>query len=347
MSTRQLPIPSHFDPNRVGEVWQVPYQVRAGAAAAWAEKHEIRPASADEVQVGLVIVDCQNTFCIPGFELFVGGRSGRGAVEDNVRLCEFIYRNLEAITRITATLDTHTSMQIFHPTFWLDERGEHPTGGATIITPEEVESGAWRVNPAVAMSVAGGDHDYLSRHVLHYVRALSESGKYPLLIWPYHAMLGGVGHALVSAVEEALFFFGHARKSQPRFEIKGNNPLTENYSALRPEVLTGPDRKVIAAKNQSLIDALLELDVLIVAGQAQSHCVAWTVSDLLSEISDRDPRLAQKVYLLEDCTSPVVVPGVIDFTDPANQAFQRFSEAGMHIVRSADPLESWPGIDLG
>ena len=38
------------------------------------------PASRDAVRVCLVTVDCQNTFCIPGFELFVGGRSGRGAV---------------------------------------------------------------------------------------------------------------------------------------------------------------------------------------------------------------------------------------------------------------------------
>ncbi len=347
MSNRQLPIPPHFDPARVGEVWRVPYEERASAAAAWAQEHDIRPASDDAVRVALIAVDCQNTFCIPDFELFVGGRSGRGAVDDNVRLCEFIYRNLGVITRIVATLDTHMSMQIFHPTFWVDERGEHPKGGATIISAEDVETGVWRVNPAVAMAVAGGDPDYLKRHALHYVHALSESGKYPLLVWPYHAMLGGIGHALVSSVEEALFFYGHARGSQPRFEIKGSNPLTENYSALRPEVLTGPEGEPIAATNQSLIDALLEFDALIVAGQAKSHCVAWTVSDLLGEIDDRDPSLAQKVYLLEDCTSPVVVPGVIDFTDGANEAFQRFSDAGMHIVRSSDPIESWPGIDLG
>ncbi len=48
-----------------------------------------------------------------------------------------------------------------------------------------------------------------------------------------------------------------------------------------------------------------------------------------------------KVYLLEDCTSPVVVPGN-DFTDQANAAFKRFAEAGMHVVRSTDPMEAWP-----
>lgn len=47
----------------------------------------------------LLLIDVQNTFCIPSFELFVGGQSGTGAVEDNRRLCEFIYRNLELLAR--------------------------------------------------------------------------------------------------------------------------------------------------------------------------------------------------------------------------------------------------------
>jgi nicotinamidase-related amidase len=54
--------------------------------------------------------------------------------------------------------------------------------------------------------------------------------------------------------------------------------------------------------------------------------------------------LEEKVYLLEDCTSPVVVPGAVDYTDEADEAFRRFAAAGMNIVRSSDPIESWPGI---
>ena len=42
--------------------------------------------------------------------------------------------------------------------------------------------------------------------------------------------------------------------------------------------------------------------------------------------------------------SPVVVPGVADYTDEADVAFARFGAAGMHIVRSTDPIESWPGM---
>ena len=337
-----LPLPGHFTPARVGEVWRVDYAARASDASAWARRHGIRPAMADTRRVCLLLVDCQNTFCIPGFELFVGGRSGTGAVDDNVRLCEFIYRNLGSLTEIVATLDTHTAIQIFHPVFWVNERGEHPAGAATVITVEDVERGAWRVNPAVAAAVSGGDLEALQAHSLHYVRRLA-AGRYPLMVWPYHAMLGGIGHALVSAVEEAVLFHTVARAAQPRFEVKGGNPLTENYSVLSPEVLDGPAGQSIAHKNDALVAHLLAFDAVVIAGQAKSHCVAWTVRDLLSEIQARDPALAHKVYLLEDCTSPVVVPGVADFTAAADSAFDECARAGMHIVRSTDRIDDWPG----
>jgi nicotinamidase-related amidase len=344
--TTQLPIPSFFDPQSLREVWRVPYQDRAQQAQDWAKLHGITPAAKDTTRLCLMAIDVQNTFCLPEFELFVGGRSGTGAIDDNGRLCEFIYRNLNRITEIAPTLDTHTAMQIFHPIFWVNDAGEHPIPAATMITYEDVCNGVWKVNPGMTYSLAGGHYLALQKHALHYVKQLSDEGKYPLTVWPYHSMLGGIGHAIASAVEEALFFHAIARHSQTRFEIKGGNPLTENYSVLRPEVLTGADGRPIAQKNTRFIQKLLDFDVVVIAGQAKSHCVAWTIDDLLTEIQAQDPTLAQKVYLLEDCTSPVVVPGVVDFTDQGNAAFQRFADAGMHLVKSTDPIEQWPGLDL-
>jgi len=340
-TTKQLPTPPHFDTTKVGKVWRVPYQARATEARDWAKKYNIPPATEDKTRICLLLIDVQNTFCIPDFELFVGGKSGMGAVDDNVRLCEFIYRNLGIISAIAPTMDTHTATQIFHPIFWINESGEHPTPAATNITPEDIQQGIWKVNPAVAHSLAGGDYSKLVNHALHYVQQLSANGKYPLTVWPYHSMLGGIGHALVSAVEEALFFQCIARNSQTRYEIKGNNPLTENYSILRPELLEDVSGNAIAQKNTSLIQYLFEFDAVIIAGQAKSHCVAWTIADLLTEIQGKDKSLANKVYLLEDCTSPVVVPGVVDYSEQANEAFKRFAAAGMHLVESTEPLDSW------
>lgn len=335
---QQLPIPSHFDPQKVSEVWRVPYAERAIQAQQWATEQQITKAATDEQRVGLLLIDVQNTFCLPDFELYVAGQSGTGAIADNQRLCKFIYQHLGSFTKVIATMDTHVAMQIFHPYFWVNEQGEHPQPN-TIIQPDEVESGKWQVNPAV-METLGYEASYLQAYALHYARQLSERGKFPLMIWPYHGKLGGIGHALVSSVEEAIFFHSMARQTQTQYEQKGTHPLTENYSALRPEVLQDQDNQEIATENSGLIEQLLSFDALIVAGQAKSHCVAWTLSDLLEHIEKKDPQLAQKIYLLDDCTSPVVVPGA-DFTEQAEEAFTRFAEAGMQRVQSTVPIDEW------
>ncbi|WP_414527960.1 isochorismatase [Nodularia chucula] len=343
MNTRkktQLSIPLHFDAEKVGEVWRVPYQEIAAAAPDWAVKHDISPSANDKTNICLLLIDVQNTFCIPGFELFVGGKTGTGAVDDNRRICEFIYHNLGLITKIIPTLDTHTATQIFHPIFWINDAGEHPKPAATNITPADIETGIWQVNPAVADNITNGNYELLKKHAYYYVKQLSQNGKYPLTVWPYHSMLGGIGHALVSSVEEAIFFHSIARQTQTQFEIKGDNPLTENYSVLSPEVLTDFNQQPLAQKNTRLIKQLLEFDAVIIAGQAKSHCVAWTIDDLLREIEQIDSTLSQKIYLLEDCTSPVVIPGIIDYTEPADTAFKKFAEAGMQIIKSTQPISS-------
>ena len=176
----EYPIPDHFRASQVAEVWRVDYEARASDAAPWARNHNIPVASDDRLRVALLLVDCQNTFCIPGHELFVSGRSGTGAVDDNVRVCEFIYRNIGAITEIIPTLDTHTGFQIFHPVFWVDANGGHPRGGATVIGLEDLENETWQVNPAVAASL-GRDLGWLKDYAVHYVTKL-EAGRSPLMV---------------------------------------------------------------------------------------------------------------------------------------------------------------------
>jgi nicotinamidase-related amidase len=344
MAPNELPIPSHFNPQSVTEVWKVPYQARAENAENWAKQHNLQPASQDKLKISLLLVDVQNTFCIPDFELYVRGTSGTGAVDDNRRLCDFIYRNLNVITQICPTMDTHQAMQIFHSIFLVNDKGEHPAP-YTLIAVDDIEKGIWKFNLQLSSSLQINE-TYGQEFLRHYARQLKAGGKYDLTIWPYHAMLGGIGHALVAAVEEAVFFHSIARLSQPDFQVKGDNPFTENYSVLSPEVLAGPAGEGIAEKNVGFIRKLLDFDAVIIAGQAKSHCMAWTIEDLLNEIQISDRKLPEKVYLLEDCTSPVVIPGVIDYTEQANKAFQKFSNAGMHVVRSSDPIVNWPGIKL-
>jgi nicotinamidase-related amidase len=344
MSHVEIPIPLHFDPNRVNEIWKVRYQELTDEAEKWARKYGIKPAYHDKFKICLVTIDLQNTFCIPGFELYVAGRSGTGAVDDNRRLCEFIYRNLSMITQICPTMDTHQAMQIFHSIYLVNDKGEHPAP-FTIISEDDVKKGVWKFNPLLSY-IFQISEEYGQKHLIHYTEQLKKSGKYDLTIWPYHAMLGGIGHALVSSVEEAIFFHCIARYSQPDFHVKGDRPFTEHYSILGPEVLKGPDGEMIAQKSDRFFKKLLDFDAIIIAGQAKSHCVAWTIADLLEDVLAQDRKLVEKIYLLEDCTSPVVVPGIIDYTEKADAAFKRFQDAGMHIVRSTDPIESWPGVRL-
>ena len=307
----QFPLPPHWDPALVEGVWRVPYEERAAGAEAWAQEHGIAPASADERRVALLLVDVQNTFCTPGFELFVPG-----APDDNRRLCEFVYRNLGSITQVVPTLDTHQAMQVFHAAWLVDAEGRHPAP-YTEISAASVSDGTWRAADPVEQET-----------LLGYVQALEAKGRYRLTVWPYHAMLGGIGHALVSAVEEAVFFHGLARSSSPAFQLKGDDPQTEHYSALGPEVG--------GRRNEALVELLRSFDAVVVAGQAKSHCVAWTVGDLLDDLP------AEHIYLLEDCTSPVVVPGVVDFSEAADTAVAGFADRGVHVVRSTEAPETWP-----
>ena len=87
-------------------------------------------------------------------------------------------------------------------------------------------------------------------------------------------------------------------------------------------------------------------DAVVIAGQAASHCVKSTIDDLLSEIAAQDANLAKKVYLVTDCMSAVTVPDgkgglAADFTAQADAALQKFADAGMHLVKSTDPITSW------
>jgi nicotinamidase-related amidase len=336
-----LPLPPHWDPAKVGEIRRIDYSAVFSEAARWREEHALVPAAQDRFRIALVAVDVQNTFCTPGFELFVAGRSGSGALDDSRRLCEFVYRNLGAITQVFPTLDTHQALQIFHRVLLVDPEGRPPEP-FTNVSATDVASGRWRVNPAAAEGL-GLAAAYADEHLRYYTRALEEGGKYSLTIWPFHAMQGGIGHALVPALEEAFFFHSIARYAPTGFQPKGDNPLTEHYSMLGPEVEEDQEGEPLGRRNQPLIEELLRFDAVVIAGQAKSHCVAWTIQDLLDDPTVQARRLEEKVYLLEDCTSPVVVPGA-DYTDDADAAFARFAAAGAHVVRSTKPLGEWPGV---
>lgn len=344
----ELPLPRHYDPsNSANPRYAVRDIVRLQVEAdEWQRQYGLSQFGSDRLRVHLLVMDNQYDFSFPTGTLYVGGASGTGAIDDQRRLVEFIYRNLGTISRITCTMDSHLPYQVFFPSAHLRSDGTHPEP-YTIVSAEQYRRGEYRPNPAMAAQL-GVDPDWLRRQFVYYCEQLGKTGRYQLTLWPYHCMIGSNGQQLAGVVDEARLFHSFARGAANVPELKGSNPLTEHYSIFRPEVMTTWDGRSIpgARKNAELISTLLESDVVIIAGEAKSHCVAWSVDDLLQDIRTRDASLAKKVYLLEDCTSPIVVPGVVDYTEEANAAFQRFANAGMHVVRSTTPISEWPGVHL-
>ncbi len=346
-----LPLPdgpgSAADPYRAGE-WSYdpdPNQV-AAAAADWRRRHDLALASRDSSRRILLLVDEQRDFCLPEGALYVGGRSGRGAVEDTDRVVRFIYRNLGALTEIASSLDSHLPHQIFFSSFWVDDQGRQ-LGGNREVHAAEVEAGEARPDPALAAWFGDGTEAWLNRQVLDYCQRLEAAGRYRLYLWPPHCFLGSEGHGLVGAVQEARLFFGHARRAETPMLIKGTNPLTEYYSVLSPEVLVRHDGEPLDRRNDELIDRLLGADALIVAGQAASHCVRSTVDDLVAEMTARGIP-AGRLHVLADCMSAVAVPHpeatgelVADFTPEVEASMARWNEAGVHIASSEDDASDW------
>ncbi|HSD87307.1 MAG TPA: nicotinamidase, partial [Kofleriaceae bacterium] len=208
-----------------------------------------------------------------------------------------------------------------------------------------------RPNPAMAKWLCGGNYTWLCKQVLFYCQELERAGKYQLYLWPPHCLLGSDGHALAGVIHEARLFHAFTRTAQSNVEVKGGNPLTENYSVLRPEVLSRFDGAALSQRNTQFIHTLLAADAVVIAGQAASHCVKSTIDDLLGEIAAQDASLASKVYLMTDCMSAVTVPDgngglAADFTPQADAALQKFADAGMRLVKSTDPITSWPGVKL-
>ncbi|MCC7384612.1 MAG: nicotinamidase [Deltaproteobacteria bacterium] len=320
----RLALPSYYDPQDVSAV----YAERAGLVAEVAleakKRLNIPPAGKDSLRIAAFGIDAQIGFCTPGASLFVPG-----AVDDTRRAIEWIYRNIDHLSALHFSMDTHRVFQVFHPAWWIDRQGQHPSP-LTPITAAEVRRGEWTpiTHP---------------KESLEYCERLEATGKYVLTVWPYHTLLGGVSHALVPALMEAAIYHSITRNRQTHFETKGTHAMTENYSVLSPEV-TELGGQAVGAFNAPFFKMLMDYDRIYVFGQAKSHCVLSTLRDIQRHVQAFDPKLADKVWILEDATSPVPAPPIdplpasLDFPAIADRAFEELRRAGMHLVKTTDPI---------
>ncbi|SEL91007.1 Nicotinamidase-related amidase [Roseateles sp. YR242] len=262
----------------------------------------------------LLIVDPQNDFCdIPGAALPV-----TGANADLLRLAEFINGAGQRLTDIVVTLDSHAVYGIERPAFWQTAEGG-PVAPFTQITAQQVRDGAYAPR-----------NKLLAEHVRFYLAELEASPKqYRLMVWPTHCVTGTWGHNIHSAVSDALAAWETNALRVVEKVLKGRNPLTEQYSAVRAEVPL-PDDPATGI-NHVLVDRIVGFGGLtFIAGEASSHCVAATAEDLLGAMT---PERRAEVVLLRDCMSPVV-----GFEGGEQGFLERAAALGVRVMGAAQAL---------
>jgi len=286
----------------------------------------------------LLIIDPQNDFCdlpeawLPtcaaGADSSAGDRRSvrpslavPGAHADLQRVSTFIRRAERVLGGITVTLDTHQRVDIAHPTFW--HSGD---GGAvapfTPITAADVRSR--RFVPRRA--------EHLGQ-VLAYLDALEARGRYTLMVWPVHCELGTWGHNVHAAVQAACQAWEDARVQNVSHVLKGQNPWTENYSAVMAEVPLDDDPAT--QLNRSLVERLDAVERLLICGEASSHCVRATTEHIVDNLADPTPERLSRITLLTDCMSPV--PGF----EAQHAAFlEDMAARGLSLATSAAMLGS-------
>lgn len=255
----------------------------------------------------LLVVDPQNDFLdIPGAALPVPG-----AAADMQRLADWLPAHAQQVDRITVTLDSHASFGVERTTFWLDAAGQ-AVAPFTLIAAADVEAGRYMPRHAAQRT-----------EVLRYLQALEAAGERQLVVWPVHCVLGTWGHTIHAGLAEAIAAWESATGRICHKVLKGQHPLTEQYSAFRAEVPREDD--VRTQLNHALLSTLAEgRNTLLVAGEALSHCVAASVDDMCAHLPSE--RLLQTV-LVTDCMSPV--PGF----EAAGEAFLQRARA--HGLRTA------------
>lgn len=263
--------------------------------------------NSENQKVALLIIDPQNDFCSKVGSLYIPG-----AEQDNQRLGEWILDNKREIDQIFVTMDSHYNLDISHPKFWINKEGNNPEP-FTIIKSSDVIDGNWK--PAYSFFNEGV--------TLMYLEKLEEQGDFEHCIWPEHCISGTWGQAIDTMVNGCLreWTLGGEDARFVRYITKGSHPMTEHFGAFKAQVAlsNAPETHI----NVALIDHLSAFDVVYLAGQAKSHCVANT----LKQIMELSPALVEKIIVLEDTMSNV--PG---FENIADSIFEKAKEMGVKFI---------------
>lgn len=259
----------------------------------------------------VLLIDGQHDFCSPDGALYV-----EGADKDMERFATMIERIGDKVHSINATLDSHRPIDVAHPIMWENTQGEHPNP-FTIISKEDVQNGIWKSTVP-----------HYQKRLANYVEQLEINGRYPLCIWPYHCIIGEKGHQLYEPVAKAFRDWQLKKFKIVNYVTKGSNPFTEHYSAVQADVIDPTDPSTHL--NTTLLKMLND-SMVIVAGEALSHCVLNTIKDVIDNFS---PAQASNIILLEDCMSSVT-----GFEKEGQAFLDEMKGLGVQIKNSTDILK--------
>lgn len=237
------------------------------------------------MRVHLLVIDPQKDFMDdPDSSLAVPGANA-----DMSRLAAMIHRIGHKFEDIHVTLDSHNVIDLGHPYFWVNSKGEHPAR-FTIITDDDIRNGIWTPRDPS-----------LRKRMIIYTETLKKGGKqYLLMVWGEHCRIGTPGHNVHVELEAALSDWSRKHHANVDYVVKGTNPFTEHYGALMAEV---PDPSDPATGlNTALLDILAEADIVAIAGEALSHCVKSTVDQIAENLGNE---YAKKFHILTDCSSSI------------------------------------------
>lgn len=278
-------------------------------------------------RIHLLVIDPQNDFCdLPTDWQPVDPLTGEriapalpvaGAHADMLRTAALVREGVSSLTDITITLDSHHRFDIAHPTFWQCRDGD-PVLPFTPITAAQVRAGEFQPRGAG-----------LRERALTYLDALEARGRYTLMVWPVHCEIGTWGHNIHAAVRTACAHWEDSHLAVAAKVFKGSNPWTEHYSAVQAEVPLDDDPATQI--NQTLIDSVAGADLLLIAGEAGSHCVRATTEHIVARLP---AAAASRIVLLTDCMSPVG-----GFESQQGEFFATMRTHGVQLATSTDVLQ--------
>ncbi len=319
------------------------------------------------LKVHLLVIDPQNDFCVGarkiripeaslgvnhklgpvtnGYVEYETGEKGAlvvpGAEADMTRLAKLIDRIGGKLDDITVTLDSHQRNGIERPSLFKRVSDGAPPGPFTVLGIHTDRRRVVRLEPSAA-SLNQTDEEYTTRlpgmmfrggatgkGFFGYLEALEAAKRYPHVIWPPHCCVGSWGWGVVPELDEAFGRWELEQTARINYVPKGNNPDTEHFSAAKAEV---PDPRDPSTQiNTRLITSLEESDIIALAGEALSHCMANTVTDVADCFSNQ--AYIEKMVLLTDCSSNV--PG---FEAMGSTFMRNMIARGMKTATSLDFL---------